>query len=107
VTDLYKAALREGWDGGGAAGAAGVERGAERRVAGVDPEHVPAADAGEGATGGDRDACGGAGDRGRPDEHRACAEPGRRWMAYFSERDLFEITLFLADAHTGRIVRGC
>jgi Tol biopolymer transport system component len=105
VTDLYKAALREGWDP------------AVRRVLRVTsaelnnqwmesiratylplmvgkdrPEEIARAVV-------HRDIEGGRMNTG------ASLSPDGRWVAYFSERDLFEITLFLADAHTGRIVR--
>jgi Tol biopolymer transport system component len=105
VTDLYKAALREGWDP------------AVRRVlrvssaelndawmASIRSTYLPLMAGKE-----------------RPEEiatpvvHRdmhggrmntgPSISPDGRWIAYFSERDLFEITLFLADARTGEVVR--
>ncbi len=105
VTDLYKAALREGWDGA-------VRRTLrvssqelnEAWLASIRSTYLPLMQG-----------------KDRPDDvaTRVVAhdiESGRmnvspslspdgRHVAYYSERDLFEVTLFLADAETGRIVR--
>jgi Tol biopolymer transport system component len=105
VTDLYKAALREGWDP------------AVRRVL-----RVSSAELNDGWLASIRSTYlplmqG----KDRPEEvaTRVVAReidggrmnigpalsPDGEYVVYFSERDLFEITLFLADARTGRIVR--
>jgi Tol biopolymer transport system component len=105
VTDLYRTALRDGWDP------------AVRRVlrvssqelndawlASIRSTYLPLMQGKE-----------------RPDEVAVpvvtrdgeggrmnvgpALSPDGRYVAYFSERDLFEITLFLADAHTGQVLR--
>jgi Tol biopolymer transport system component len=105
VTDLYKAALRDGWDGGvrrvlrvssaelNDAWMASIRSTYLPVMVGKErPEEIatvvvaPEIDGGRMNTG-------------------PALSPDGRWIAYFSERDLFEITLFLADAHTGRIER--
>jgi hypothetical protein len=105
VTDLYKAALREGWDP------------AVRRVlrvtsqelndgwlASIRSTYLPLLQG-----------------KDRPEEIAArviaqeieggrmnispSLSPDGQYVAYFSERDLFEISMFLADARTGQVVR--
>ena len=46
--------------------------------------------------------CSSAKARRRALQHRATREPGRRHVAFFSERDRFSIELYLADAETGK-----
>jgi Tol biopolymer transport system component len=105
VTDLYKAALREGWDPAvrrvlrvssqelNDAWMASIRSTYLPLMAGKErPEEIAAAVV-------HRDMDGGRMNTG------PSISPDGRWIAYFSERDLFEITLFLADARTGQVVR--
>jgi Tol biopolymer transport system component len=105
VTDLYKAALREGWE----PGVRRVLRVSSQELnegwmASIRSTYLPPMQG-----------------KDRPEEVAArvvaqeldggrmnlgpSLSPNGQYVAYFSERDLFEMSLFLADARTGQVVR--
>jgi Tol biopolymer transport system component len=105
VAELYKAALREGWD----PGVRRVLRVSSRELneawmSSIRSTYLPLMQGKEwpeevGTRVVAREIEGGRMNTG------PSLSPDGRWIAYFSERDLFEITLFLADARTGEVAR--